>query len=67
VETTEIHIYDIMTFVTLFMVWCFGMEADFNCVWHLFPVQAIVNLGEQDLTKAVIFWRDLQPESPKDV
>jgi hypothetical protein len=49
------------------MMWCLGMEADFNCVWHLFRVQVIVKLGELDLTKAVTCWYDLQPESPKDV
>jgi hypothetical protein len=60
-ELTAVHIYD----MEVFMVWCLRM--DFNYVWHLFPVQVIVMLGEQDLTKAVTSWYDLQPESPKDV
>ncbi|XP_021935100.1 extended synaptotagmin-2 isoform X3 [Zootermopsis nevadensis] len=29
--------------------------------------QVVVNLGEQDLSKAITSWFDLQPESPKDV
>ncbi|XP_069702958.1 extended synaptotagmin-2 isoform X2 [Periplaneta americana] len=29
--------------------------------------QAVINLGEQDLSKAMTCWFDLQPESPRDV